>query len=42
MIAWDSNWFLLLVPALLLVALVLMLRYTGKKEQRSAAAERKS
>jgi hypothetical protein len=32
MINWDSNWFLLLVPAALLVALVLMLRYTGKEK----------
>ncbi len=33
MIVWDSNWFLLLVPAGLLVALFLMLKYTGKEKK---------
>ena len=33
MINLDSNWFLLLVPAALVVALVLMLRYTGNEKE---------
>lgn len=41
MITWDSNWFLLLVPAVLLIALVLMLRYTGKKDERPVPGGRK-